>query len=391
MSLPFKVGDHGPEITAWQEWFARMYRSYAPPVDGYYGNDETAAVQELQRRLGLPATGVFDEETARRSRYITAPAPATSPRTRFPAFVFRGTGGIIGQDYVSLVCQAVSDLVEEINPNWPATMGGIPVGAAGGLGDPSMQRAVTIAVDDAKRIFTERLKANPRVKVVVGGYSAGAVAAAKFRQWLHDNHPDNYLCSFSIGDPTRPEGGAYYLGAPAPGRGISSWRYGDITDWRHCWLVAPGDMYGSVPVGAVGDIMDTAYDMVTQVELSDPLATARAIITNIPIIMEEAGVGLPAIFGALTGGLAGMAGFWLDVLINSLRGLIVGGGDPAKLTGLAAAAQAAIIAIGFVTAQPPTGPHIEYQFREVWPGATYIDLAVQHVREYCANAAAVAA
>lgn len=310
---------------------------------------------------------------------------------RHLAVVYRGTGGIIGQDYVSRVCQAATDLVEEANPAWAATMGGIPVGAAGNPRDPSMNHAVAEAVTDGQRAITNALAANPHRGIVIGGYSAGAVAAAHLRQWLHENHPNNYICSFSIGDPTRPEGGAYYAGTPAPGAGIASWHYGDITDYRHCWLANHGDMYTSVPTGAVGAIMSDAYDMVTNIELSDPLGTARAIIDTIPTIMADSGVGLPAIFGALAGGAAGIAGFWLDILTTTLRGLITAAGDPTKLTGPAAAAQAAIIALQFVTANPPTAPHITYEYAEVWPGQTYLGLAIQHVRDWCSRTQPAAA
>ncbi|GFG83329.1 peptidoglycan-binding domain-containing protein [Mycolicibacter algericus] len=136
MSLPYRLGDNGPEIVAWQNWFDAMYAAYAPPIDGYYGNDEVAAVNEMQRRLGLPETGEFDQATADKAGYradgnYKPPTPIRpKPAERHLALVYRGTGGIIGEDYVSRVCQGAADLVEEINPDWSATMGGIPVGTA---------------------------------------------------------------------------------------------------------------------------------------------------------------------------------------------------------------------------------------------------------------------
>lgn len=266
--------------------------------------------------------------------------------SRHLAVVFRGTGGIIGQDYVSRVCQGASGLVEEFNPVWPATMGGLPVGAAGSLGDKSMQRSVNVAVADAKGLIDAKLAERPNRMVVVGGYSAGAVVAAKVRQWLLQRYPQNYLCSYSFGDPTRPVGGCYYGGNPAPGRGISSWRFGDVTDWRHCWLANPGDMYTSVPDNHTGDIMQTAYDMVTNFELTDPIGTAMAIAAKVPEIVTEA------------------------------------------LTDPLAAFQAVGIAGGFVATNPPTLPHITYEFAEAWPGQTYLGLAIQHVRDWSSRAVA---
>lgn len=33
MPLPYKLGDHGPEIRFWQDWFQRDYHAYAPLAD----------------------------------------------------------------------------------------------------------------------------------------------------------------------------------------------------------------------------------------------------------------------------------------------------------------------------------------------------------------------
>ena len=308
----YKVGDRNADIAVAKE---RLRKIAAKLVAGRLDSDTTdvftpnfaSALAEWKAAVHAdvldgrrqppdvdPASTALDWATKVQLGIIkraTPPAPAP-PKARHLALVFRGTGGIIGADYVSRVCQGVADLVEEVNPAFAATMGGIPVGTAGAGSDPSMAHAVQLAFTDAQRIFLERFRANPRIRVVVGGYSAGAVAAALFRQWLQQNYPDNYLCSFSFGDPTRPVGGAYYGGAACPGRGIATWHYGDIRDPRHCWLAAPGDMYTSVPDNAVGDIMDTAYDMVTQVELSDFLGTAGALAAQIPVIMREAGISL---------------------------------------------------------------------------------------------------
>ena len=330
--------------------------------------------------------GVYDWATKVQLEVIarqTAPKP--EPKLRHPAFVFRGTGGVIGLDYVSRICQGVADLVEEINPDWPATMGGIPVGTAGGIGDPSMWRGVQIALADAQKRFLAILAVRPKVKIIIGGYSAGAVAAALFRQWILAHFPEHYLCSFSIGDPTRPAGGGYYPGVATDGQGISSWRYGDIRDWRHCWLAQPGDMYSGVPLGKTGEIMQDAFDMVTQIELSNLVDTAKAIVPVIPEILSDAGIELPEVFKALQGGAPALVSFWGPMLFGALTGLL--GGNPNTVTGTAAAAQAALIALKFATDSPPTRPHITYEFGEVWPGQTYLGLAIQHVREYASAVA----
>jgi peptidoglycan hydrolase-like protein with peptidoglycan-binding domain len=78
MPLPYKLGSNGPEIEYWQSWFKRKFAAYAPPKDGYYGNEDAAAVTEMQRRYGMSQTGIFDDATANRAGYVP-PAPNLRP------------------------------------------------------------------------------------------------------------------------------------------------------------------------------------------------------------------------------------------------------------------------------------------------------------------------
>jgi hypothetical protein len=73
MPLPYGPGAHGTEIEYWQSWFQREYRAYAPEKDRVYGDGDVAAVVEMQRRLALPQTGVFDEATAQAAHYVPPP------------------------------------------------------------------------------------------------------------------------------------------------------------------------------------------------------------------------------------------------------------------------------------------------------------------------------
>lgn len=384
VGLEYRVGDSGPHITHFQEWANRFAKSYAPKIDGYYGYADRDFTNQLRARLRppLPANGgVFDEETAACVGY------------KFPAYlkikhlavVYRGTGGVIGQDLVSRVCQGVGDLVEERNPDFPASMGGLPPGAPN---TPSAKKACDIGFESGKREITEALRKQPTRGIVLGGYSLGAVVAAMLREWLLENHPDNYVCSFSFGDPTRPFGGSYYLGPVLAGQGISSWRYGDVKDYRHCWLTHPDDMYGNIPLGDTGDIMDNFYDGITSTQLSDPIGTTKALTKMILESLETAGVPLPEILKGLAGGFPALINMGISVLVAMLPGLIASaGGNINKLTGPAAAAQAAIIALRFLASG--TAPHINYHTWEVWPGQTYLGLGIQHVRDWCSRRPAV--
>lgn len=397
----WQPGMASPTIQAVKDTLRKRFtycRALSPGPE-YFAVDQPAIVEYQRRihaevmagtnRLPDPRTdGAIDWAMQVQLGLIKLGPPP--PPNRHLALVYRGTGGIIGQDYVSLVCQANDGLVEEVNPPWSATMGGLPVGTAGGPGNPSMAKGVADALAATIPIIDSALAEKPKRKIVVGGYSAGAVVAAHVRQYVQTNHPDNYLCSFSLGDPTRPKGGCYYPfdGAAQPGgQGIGSWKYGDIADPRHCWLAnhtdpAGPDMYTITPRGVTGDIMTKAYDMVTQFAFTDMLSATRAIVQAIPQIAGDMGITVPTVLGALSRGLPGLLGFSIELALQSIGGLIPVG-NPDTLTGTAAAAAAARIGLTFAAAG--TGPHIRYHSDEIWLGQTYLGLAVQHVRFYASS------
>lgn len=398
---PRKVGDTHPKIPRAKQKLAgnsygkaigsdrsNVYTAEFGAALVQYGRNVHDAVLAGRRRgPDVNVEGIFDWAIQDQMEIADPPAkPPALPKERAIGYVWRGTGGVIGQDLVSLVLQGVADLVEEINPPWAATMGGIPVGTAGNIGDPSMWSAVQATVAWAQTDFIARRKANPKIRVVIGGYSAGAIAAAIFKAWMLEHFPENYVCSFSLGDPTRPVGGGFY-GWPAPwGRGISTISYGDPTDYRHCWLTHEGDMYAQVPGGVAGDIMDDVFELVTHFAFRDIAQVAMRMMSAIPTIAAKAGIPLPDAFGALAGGPAALATFALPLLLNSIRGFIPAG-DPDKLTGTAAAAKAATIGLTFLF--QGTGPHIRYHIDEAWPGGpTFVDLARMHVRDWASRPAA---
>lgn len=382
--MTLTLGSNGPLVTEWQREMVRRYRSYALAADGgplradgYYGSDDAAVQREYERRTRQTQDGIVSDADLRALGLAATPPP---PKPRHLGIVFRGTGGIIGQDYVSRVCQGAADLIEERNPDWPASMGGLPPGAPG---TPSMNKAVQIGIAaGAREIQSGR-------SFVLGGYSAGAIVAAKLRAMLEPGQPlaeyrPNYVCGFTIGNPARAFGHTYYLGAIPNGRGISDFNMPTSTlGWDWCDLAHPDDMYTNVPLGDAGDIMTAIYQAVTDTQLSDPIGTLRAIIAAIPKVLLEAGVSIPLLTqvgaGAMSGNPAALAGVLLPVLVSTLPALI-GAAAGGPLTGPAAAVQAAIIALKF--AASGTAAHINYHAWEVWPGQTYLGLAVQHVRDW---------
>lgn len=358
----------------------------------YGKNVHDQVLRGKRRGPDVNTAGVFDWAVQDQMELETKPAAPEAqplPKSRAIGYLWRGTGGVIGKDIVYQVLQACADLVEIVDPPWAATMGGIPVGTAGGIGDPSMWSAVQETVAWTQADIIAKVKADPKVRIVLGGYSAGAIVCGIVRAWLLENFPANYLCSYSFGDPTRPAGGGFYGRAPAWGRGISTIQYGDPKDPRHCWLAHEDDMYTQVPGGVAGDIMDDVYEEVTRFAFRDILQVAMRMMAALPTIAQKAGISLPGAFAALAGGPAGLTMFAipLPLLIPAFAGMIGGDQDPDKLTGTAAAAKAAMIGLKFLFAG--TGPHVRYHIDEAWPGGpTFVDLAKMHVRDWASRPAA---
>lgn len=94
--LPLKPGSsdaRGDDVSHWQRWgkqYASAYGDLMGPVDGYYGNGDAAFTREMQRRLGLPQTGVFDELNASRVGYGGTVAPR--PRRKIWLYSSPGSG-----------------------------------------------------------------------------------------------------------------------------------------------------------------------------------------------------------------------------------------------------------------------------------------------------------
>lgn len=126
-----KVGSNGQAVTAWQQWFNRAYKSYAPPVDGYFGYADRDAVRILQSRLGLPVNGEFDERTAIAAKYVKGTPVAHRPIWMFTA-PGSGVPGNVGPPF--LVGEDCRNILH-LNHQWL----GYPIGGYLGLigGDPA--------------------------------------------------------------------------------------------------------------------------------------------------------------------------------------------------------------------------------------------------------------
>lgn len=355
-----------------------LWRKYQWCRDGYprlldepdiYELSAARAVGEFQERAGLLAAGtaergICNAATQYRIGVADPPAPA-----RHVCFTARGTGGVVGHDYTSRVAQACANVVEEHPILYPATMGPAPVGAATQLNALSGQQSVDVGVE----MLCEAIESSRR-SFVLGGYSAGAIVTSKVRAMLLPggrlaDHAHRYVCGFAFGNPCRAFGHTFYLGPIPAGQGISDFHLPqDACTWDWCELVHPGDLYANAPAEKeVWEVCAQAYRLVMDLQIHDLRSMVQEFVRNFMRLLDEAGVEIP--LGILVGVVSGTLGQMLPT---------IAGGVPEA----AAALKAAIAGIRFATANPPTRDHIFYEWDEVLPGRTYVDLAVQHVTDW---------
>jgi hypothetical protein len=270
--------------------------------------------------------------------------------------------------------------VEEIPVQAPWSMG--PLGGASGEGaqSPSYAESVQMAVDWA----CNWLLARPTRTYMLGGYSQGGEAASRiYWETLPGGRLEsvrhNYVGGYTFGNPSRQLEHTFYQGPKRKGEGIAQFRMDGMgDDWAD--EIDPGDMYGAVMKGLVGEIMRDVYTMVTEMELhSGAAAFAQTfayncveIVQNLDgdaydDVMETASVMGVDFIGARRGDIEGV--------VRRIGDSIPDGAITVK--GITAAVIAAIQAIIFFA--QGTRPHIEYHIREVFPGQTYLQHAIQHV------------
>jgi hypothetical protein len=344
-----------------------------------YDKVTSEVVASFQRRTGMidartAVAGVCNFATQVRLGVVSSGPPPPGPR--HACLTFRGTGGIIGQDYTSLVAQACSAKVEEIPVVYPAAMGLFPVGAASDPNAPSGYECANIAVEWAVDWFQR----NPKRTVVLGAYSLGAIAASRVRAEMLPGgrlarYAENFVCGFTFGNPSRAFGHTFFLGAIPAGEGVSDFHLPqEACGWEWCDEVDPGDMYGNVPLGPVGDVLRDGYNVVMNTQVHDPITLAQKMIPAVLEIVGDAGVQLPLnVPDLVTGAFAGL-------LATLLPGTV-----PHDDNKTSAAVQAAVIALKFYADQPTTRPHITYQDEEAMPGESHLAHAIQHVNDWASR------
>lgn len=228
--MELKIGSNGSGVTHWQQWFNRYAKSYAPPVDGYYGNADADAVRIMQRNLsknhpGVVVDGIFGDRIASLVGYKW-PGESSPPLviTRRPIDIYSAPGsGAPGWVGPGFQLGERAKRVLNINHYWI----GYPIGGYLGLmgGPPDLSYNEVIAMMDAQLekdlraniTFMTALDvrlANPNAKVSWEGwftaYSQSADAMRRsIQRMFGDNGPFRVLRDringlILFGDPSTP-------------------------------------------------------------------------------------------------------------------------------------------------------------------------------------------
>lgn len=277
------------------------------------------------------------------------------------------------------------DVCEEIPVQAPWSFG--PLGGAGdeGFHSPSYKESVDIGVDWA----VEWLLARPNRTFLLGGYSQGGECASRIYEETITGRLQglrhNYVGGYTFGNPSRELEHTFYGGPRRRGVGIAEFRQFSMQDdWAD--EVDQGDMYGAVPKGLSGEIMRDVYTLCTEMEMhSGAAAFAQTLAYNCVEILQnlDGDAYDDVVETAFDMGADFTGAVRLDTRGIEDRILRLGDrpglpDDAITAKGVAAAVTAAIIALIFFC--QGTRPHIEYHIREVFPGQTYLQHAIQHVR-----------
>lgn len=405
MSLPYKIGSQGAEITAWQRWALANFKAYASmmgPVDGYYGNSDAAFTREMQRRLGVPQTGVFDGGTAAAVGYRTVGGPVLPAPARRPIWLYSAPGSgapwNVGPSFeLGQFCAAA------LNINHQPI--GYPIGGYLGLmgGDPKFSYNEVIAALDVE--LERLLDVNPDVQRAMAARATNPSAPVDVELWFSgysqsaDGVEDSVQRLFGAGGKyerirDRINGLIQYGNPSKKDTGIArklrpAWLYRLVHN-----VTTKGDFYAEAP----DEIRPAFYAVIVQAEMELPFFV-HVLRIAVPVILDWAGKLLP-IFGPLLGGfgpmvqlalgtVSGLQGLGNSPLLGNLMGQAGGPGDEAvdaKLiemltaTGLIKNVGGLIALVG---ALPGLQAHGEYHLpKPEFGGRTGIQVACDLVRTF---------
>ncbi len=205
----------------------------------------------------------------------------------------------------------------------------------------------------------------PKQTFALGGYSQGAEAASRVLaevmtgslQWAKPN----LIGGYTFGNPWRLTGHTFPGGTDPGGRGIAATNLtaaqipkdaNGVDTW---WDFAnPGDLYTTTPNDQAGADITAVYKAAVQLGISINAALA------------------------LIAGLTGQGSLAQQVL-ELVTDPIVGG--PALV-------EAIDLAVAFYSTNPPTLPHITYEYVDALPNQSSVQVATNHLNQIAAATAA---
>lgn len=248
--------------------------------------------------------------------------PASDPR---PALLtFSGTGSDMWTGYPADAARAVEDRWYFQPVHYPAAP--FPMGRS---------------VDQGVREAVELINRLPGPVGLVGYSQGGIVASLLLEEFRRaggalKRREDDLIAAAMFGNPHREKGA--YVGLRNPGgRGISHQRIEGTPEFWHEY-VDPGDIYANVPDNDVGEDMTAIYRLVQLRSILDVIGPGNTLGEQV-----------------------------LETLHSPLREV------PAMV-------EAIVRALLFFGSKPACAAHVEYHVREVLPGVTHFDHAVEHLR-----------
>lgn len=321
----------GGEVTHWQQWFKRYASSYAPPIDGYYGSHDEAAVRILQGKLGIVVDGYFGDRTAAKVGYKPK-GTSTVPyiEVRRPIWFYSAPGS--GADWwfgPSFETGEYAKNVLKLNHQPIGFQKGGYLGFLGG--DPKF--SYNEVIEDLFQSLRSLLRLNPDVTKAMQARAINRAARVDvelhFSGYSQSAHGILEAVNRLFGD-----GGEFELirdrvnlvicfGNPATQKtGIADRVYPQWLNEKTRDLNMPKDFYAFAP----DEIRRAFFQIIVQAELELPFGV-HVIRIALPIIMQWASTFLPFLTPLLGGfGPAAQLGMGM---ITGLQGLgnnpLVGG------------------------------------------------------------------
>jgi hypothetical protein len=320
------------QVTPFQQWFKRYASSYAPPVDGYIGTNDVAAIRTLQTNLGIVVDGKFGDRTAAAVGYKwkgTSTPPVVKDRR--PIWFYSAPGS--GADYwvgPSFETGEYAKNVLNINHQPLYFQKGGYLGLLGGdskfsynevIFDQylSLMHCLAVNPDVTKAMAARRANRTARVDVELhfSGYSQSAHGMLEALLKLFGDGGPYELIRDRINL-------VIVFGNPATrGTGIADRVYPDWLEEKTRNLNQPGDFYAF----GSDEIRRAMFQIIVEADMELPFFV-HVIRLAVPIIMQWAATLIP-IFGPLLGGFGPMVQLALGTL-NGLQGI----GNNPMLSGL---------------------------------------------------------